>query len=117
MAARRFLAAFLATMILIGAVIGFAAICLSKELYMPGRFDPMLQINRIDAYGLYFTVMGEHRIIRAAPINNALEALMPWRLILPAAPQWAALLAEEGYHEVRAFRARVAEQSQGGWMQ
>ena len=97
MATRRFIGAFLATIILIGAMIGFAVICLSKELYMPGRFEPMLQINRIDARGLYFTAMGERYIIPAAPINNALEALTPWRLLLPIAPQWTALLAEEGY--------------------
>ena len=112
MATRKFLAAFLATMILFGAIIGFAVVCLSKELYMPGRFDPMLQINRIDSHGLYFTLMGERRIIRAAPINNALEILSPWRLLLPAAPQWAALLAEEGYREVLELRARITEQSQ-----
>ena len=116
MAARKFLAAFLVTMILFGAIIGFAVVCLSKELYMPGRFEPMLQINRIDAHGLYFTLMGERYLIRTAPVNNALEILSPWRLLLPAAPQWAALLAEEGYREVQEFRVRITEQYQEEWM-
>ena len=101
MATRRFMGAFLATAILMGAMFGFAVICLSKELYMPGRFEPMLQINRIDSSGLYFTAMGERHIISPAPIRDTLEALEPWKLLFPAAPQWTALLVEEGYREIR----------------
>jgi len=103
--------AFFATVILISAMFGFAVICLSKELYMPGRFEPMLQINRIDASGLYFTAMGNRHMIPAVPLRNTLDSLEPWRLLLPVAPQWAALLAEEGYSEIRERQER-AQQAQ-----
>ena len=112
MGARRFLGAFLATMILMGAMFGFAVICLSKELYMPGRFEPMLQTNRIDAGGLHFTVMGERYVIPAAPVRQALETLEPWRLMLPTAPQWAALIAREGHREILEMQERTAMQAQ-----
>ena len=115
MATRRFVSAFLATMILIGAMIGFAVICLSKELYMPGRFEPTLQIGRIDSQGLYFVIAGERYIIPAAPIDNALEAITPWRLLLPAAPQWTAIIAEIGYREALEILAQAAEQANDGW--
>jgi len=97
-------------------MIGFAVICLSKELYMPGRFEPMLQINRIDAHGLYFTAAGERYIVSTAPIENALETLAPWRLLLPAAPQWAAAIAEIGYLEALEIWARVTEQHSDEWL-
>jgi hypothetical protein len=92
-----FAGAFMATMILFAAVFGFAVIDLSTELYMPGRFEPMLQINRIDEAGISFTAMGQRYFVSSGWAKSAAERLEPWRLMLPAAPQWTAMLAKEGF--------------------
>ena len=102
----------MATMILFAAVFGFAVIDLSTELYMPGRFEPMLQINRIDETGLEFTAMGQRYLVPAGWVESTIERLEPWRLMLPAAPQWTAKLTEEAYRRTEALVTRLAQLNQ-----
>ena len=103
LSARAFAGAFIATMILFAAIFGFAVIDLSTELYMPGRFEPMLQVDRIDETGLFFTAMGQSYMVSLAWAAQLREWLEPWRLMLPAAPQWTAMLAQEGFRGIEAL--------------
>jgi hypothetical protein len=74
---------------------------------MPGRFEPMLQVNRVDAQGLYFTAMGQRYLLSAEWIPGVKERLEPWRLMLPTAPQWTAKIAEECFKGIEALIERL----------
>ena len=106
---RSFTGAFLASAVLLAGLCGFAVVDLSTERYMPGRFEPMMQLSSIGADGAEFTLMGQHYFVHAAPLRKAEEALYPWRALLPAMPQWAAMLAERAYYEAERLLTRNEE--------
>ncbi|MCL2055831.1 MAG: hypothetical protein FWH02_01255 [Oscillospiraceae bacterium] len=54
-----FICAFSIGAVALALLAGFALVDLSADNYMPGRFEPMLEIGPIDNYGVSVSLMGQ----------------------------------------------------------
>jgi len=53
-----FSGAFVIGVILLGMMCGFILVDIGADSYMPGRFSPILEINRVTETGVAFSFMG-----------------------------------------------------------
>ncbi|MDR2931866.1 MAG: hypothetical protein LBV27_02035 [Oscillospiraceae bacterium] len=67
-----------------GAICGFALVDLSSELYMPGEFRSMFQIDGVDDAGIAFTFMGREYLLGGEYLEQARVYTHRFRGLLPA---------------------------------
>jgi len=100
---KRFMGAFWACIILFAGLCGFAAIDLSTEYYMPGKFGAMLRLNSINKDGVALEFMGEYYHIDTSGMHTVIKQLEKWRTMLPAAPQISVLLTTQAYYKIAEY--------------
>lgn len=77
------IAAFAITAILVGAMCGFMAVDLSTDRYMPGQFDPLFHISRMDSTGLDVSLLGWNLSVDSVEMDQVKEGIWLWRGLLP----------------------------------
>ena len=91
--AHYFIAALSITLIFIAMVLGFMAVDLGSERYMPGILDPIYMVGELGAQGVYFYWMGRPYLIYSGQLMEAAANLWPFRGLLPPSIRLAGALA------------------------
>ena len=80
---RHFATAFCLGAILIGTILGFAAVDMNTDLYMPGLFQPLFAVMPGTDDGVTVSVMGHNFTALAPPPEDSHAQLYQWRGLLP----------------------------------
>ena len=80
---RHFATAFCLGAILIGTILGFAAVDMNTNLYMPGLFQPLFAIMPGTDDVVTVSVMGHNFTALALPPEDSHTRLYQWRGLLP----------------------------------
>lgn len=91
-----FFGSFAITVILIGALCGFAAVDLSTDRYMPDRFGPFFEIAAITPGGVEFSFLAGDYVLDVSPVRGIIAELKKYRGLFPSPPRVFASLAAEG---------------------
>ena len=91
--ARLFITALSITLILIAMVLGFMAVDLSSERYMPGILDPIYMVGELGEQGVYFYWMGQAYKIYSGQVMQAGIDFWQFRGLLPPSIRLAGGLA------------------------
>jgi hypothetical protein len=82
---RLFFSSCALTFVLIAGFCGFIMVDLSTDRYMPGDFEPIFLIERLDHTGLEFSAMGKSYRVDSATLLGAEENFFNLRGLLPGA--------------------------------
>ena len=91
--ARLFIAALCVTLIVITMILGFMAVDLSSERYMPGMLDPIYMVGELGEQGVYFYWMGQAYKIYSGQVMQAGIDFWELRGLLPPSIRLAGGLA------------------------
>lgn len=91
------IAAFIITVIVIGALCGFVAVDISTERYMPGEYTRLFEITEITPQGMRLSLLGRRYLIDPGLLDPAREFLYEYRGFLPSSVLISANLTAQGY--------------------
>lgn len=87
-------ASFAVTAILLATALGFTAVDISTDKYMPGQFGRLFVISEVTADGAGFTFLGQAYRLDITGARAALERLEGYRGLFPPAARIARGLTE-----------------------
>lgn len=104
---RMFLGAFFITCVLIGGLVGFMAVDLSTQRYMPGQFPHMFLVDWVGPEGAEVSWMGKSYYLNAHTAGKVQEVIWSYRGFLPSGMRLTgslAVQAMDAYQKIQTNR-------------